>query len=150
MNAEEFQLRMQSVKTELTDKILSWANDCIDEFVKGKPMLSVISEHVKQRVKNELNINSQKAEGMIDELLMWVMDEDGNIKMDQSVDDMITILKNLPETPFEWRKIKGVIGNGIIQINFPDHPLLRPLYGETRGLRITDIDLLKLKGAFMS
>ena len=145
METKEFISGVSKLKGELSDSLMIWAGERIDEFVKGKPVLSVVGSHLKRRLENEMTFNSDKMSKYLNEAAMWMMDKDGNVKSDIIVDDFISILKNMKETTFSNGFLKGSIGGGSININLPQNSITSFIFGDTKAIKITENDLLELK-----
>ena len=146
MEADKLKESMENIKGDLSQSLVSWIDGRIDDFVKGKPVLSVAGSHLKRRIENEMIFHSDRMNKYLNEAAMWVMDKDGTIKADVLVDDLITILKSMKDTPFDYGFLKGSIGEGAISIALPKSPITSFIFGNTEALRINENDLLELKG----
>ena len=137
---------VEKIKGDLSNSLMAWVDGRIDDFVKGKPVLSVVGSHLKRRLENEMIFNSDKMSKYLNEATMWVMDKDGTVKADLLVDDLISILKSMEDTPFNYGFLKGTIGEGGINITLPKNPITSFIFGETEAIKINENDLLELKG----
>ncbi|GLL55332.1 hypothetical protein KUBF_29950 [Bacteroides finegoldii] len=137
---------VEKIKGDLSNSLMVWVDGRIDDFVKGKPVLSVVGSHLKRRLENEMIFNSDKMSKYLNEATMWVMDKDGTVKADLLVDDLISILKSMENTPFNYGFLKGTIGEGGINITLPKSPITSFIFGETEAIKINENDLLELKG----
>ena len=137
---------VERIKGDLSKSLMAWADGRIDDFVKGKPILSVAGSHLKRRLENEMIFNSDKMSKYLNEASMWIMDKDGTVKADLLVDDLISILKSMEDTPFDYGFLKGTVGEGAISISLPKSPITSFIFGNTRAIKINENDLLELKG----
>ena len=118
-------------------------------MVSNTPGLAVASVYLKRGVKNILAKESNNIRGVIDNISLFICDENGNIDMDTLFKDFISALRNIQETPFNYGFIHGVVGKGVIRFTIPDNPITGLLFGDTRAIRITDTDIISLKEMFM-
>lgn len=146
METRKFIEEIDKLRGDLSDSLMVWAGDRIDDFVQGKPVLSLAGSHLKRRIENEMAFNSDKMSKYLNEAAMWIMDKDGNVKADLLIDDFISILKSMKETSFSYGFLKGQIGAGVINIHLPRNPLTSLIFGDTTAIKITENDLLELKG----
>lgn len=146
METKKFIEGIDKLKGDLSDSLMVWAGDRIDDFVQGKPVLSLAGSHLKRRLENEMTFNSDKMSKYLNEAAMWMVDKDGNVKADMLVDDFISILKSMKDTPFNYGFLNGHIGGGAININLPRNPITSFIFGDTTAIKITENDLLELKG----
>lgn len=146
MEADKLRESMENIKGDLSQSLVSWIDGRIDDFVKGKPVLSVAGSHLKRRIENEMIFHSDRMSRYLSEAAMWVMDKDGTIKADVLVDDLVTILKSMKETPFDYGFLRGSIGEGAISIALPKSPITSFIFGATEAIKINESDLLELKG----
>ena len=72
------------------------------------------------------------------EATMWVMDKDGTVKADLLVDDLISILKSMEDTPFNYGFLKGTIGERRYKHNAPKSPITSFIFGETEAIKINE------------
>lgn len=133
----------------LKDKIISgieqWSGSMIDSFAKNNPMLIPMSKYVKRGISNAIKREDERISSMIDKTMLFIADEKGNYDMDTFFDDLMSMLKVMPETPFTFASMNGTAGNGIIRIILPDNPLVTFLMGDTGALKITEDDFKELK-----
>ena len=146
MEADKLRESVENIRGDLSRSLVSWIDGRIDDFVKGKPVLSVAGSHLKRRIENEMIFHSDRINRYLNEATMWVMDKDGTVKADLLVDDLITILKSMKNTPFDYGFLKGSVGEGAISIALPKGPITSLIFGNTEAIRINESDLLELKG----
>lgn len=134
---------------ELKDKVVSslhkWADDRISQFVSGNPALAPVEKYLKRGVTNMLNRESQKIEDGIDNLMLFIADENGNYDMDMFFDDALSMFKSMPETPFDMGLLHGTVGNGVVRVQLPDNPLVSLFMGNMGAVKITGDDFMELK-----
>lgn len=68
MEASKLMEGVERIKGDLSKSLMAWADGRIDDFVKGKPILSVAGSHLKRRLENEMIFNSDK----MSKYLPWI------------------------------------------------------------------------------
>ena len=62
--------------------------------------------------------------------------------------DMMTMFRDMDETPFGKGFIKGTIGKGVIRLKLPENPIFNLMFGNTGAIKITEADFMELKELF--
>lgn len=145
MEAKE---KLSGLKDKMIDSLESWADNRIDDFVSQNPNLKVASVYMKRGAKNYLARERGKIENVIDNAALFICDEDGNIDADMLFKDMMTMFKDMEETPFGKGLLQGTIGKGTIRLKLPDNPVFNLMFGNTGAIKITEADFIELKELF--
>lgn len=68
---------VEKIKGDLSNSLMAWVDGRIDDFVKGKPVLSVAGSHLKRRLENEMIFNSDKMSKYLNEQPcgLWIRTE---------------------------------------------------------------------------
>lgn len=140
--------KLISLKDKIIDSLEVWADNRIDDFVSQNPNLKVTSVYMKRGAKNYLTRERDKIENVIDNASLFICDEDGNIDADMLFKDMMTMFKDMDETPFGTGFLQGTIGKGMIRFKLPDNPVFNLMFGNTGAIKITEADFIELKDLF--
>lgn len=140
--------KLISLKNKMVDSLEVWADNRIDDFVSQNPNLKVASVYMKRGAKNYLARERDKIENVIDNASLFICDEDGNIDADMLFKDMMTMFKDMDETPFGKGFLQGTIGKGMIRFKLPDNPVFNLMFGNTGAIKITEADFIELKDLF--
>lgn len=103
---------------------------------------------MKRGAKNYLTRERGKIENVIDNAALFICDEQGNIDADMLFKDMMTMFREMDETPFGKGLVQGTVGKGIIRLKLPDNPIFNLMFGNTGAIKITEADFLELKELF--
>ena len=135
--------------TELKEKLLEsvdvWADARIDEMVKASPMLAIPSVYMKRAAHNIIAKNKGKWDKSIDNVKLFIADENGEIDADTIFSDMMQMLKSVSDYHFDFGVIHGRIDNGVISIELPDNIATAILFGSKRSINFTEEDFVELK-----
>lgn len=145
MEAKE---KLLGLKDKMIDSLEAWADNRIDDFVSQNPNLKVASVYMKRGAKNYLARERGKIENVIDNAALFICDEDGNVDGDMLFKDMMTMFKDMEETPFGKGLFQGTIGKGTIRLKLPDNPVFNLMFGNTGAIKITEADFIELKELF--
>ena len=145
MEAKE---KLLDLKNKTIDSLEVWIDGRIDDFVAQNPNLKIASVHMKRGAKNYLARERGKIENVIDNAALFICDEQGNIDTDMLFKDMMTMFREMDETPFGKGLVQGTVGKGIIRLKLPDNPIFNLMFGNTGAIKITEADFLELKELF--
>ena len=137
------------LKSKITDALGEWGNNLIDTFVADKPKLKLLSVYMKRGLNNGLVRYDGKVQDAVDNMMMFVTDEDGNYDMNQVFDDVMSMFKEMDETNVNLGPLDAVIGKGMIKVKIPNNIFTSMLFGDTGAIKITEGDLLELKNLFL-
>lgn len=139
---------IKEMQEHAIDSLNLWIEDRIEDFAAGKPALQITSPYLKRGVKNWMHKSSESISEMIDNLSMFVCDEDGKINIDTVFEDLSRLLNNEQEIVF-GKKIPMKIGKGAFRIVVPDNPVTSFLLNG-QDLIFNEKDLIKLKSIIVS
>jgi hypothetical protein len=145
MEAKE---KLLDLKNKTIDSLEVWIDGRIDDFVAQNPNLKIASVYMKRGAKNYLARERGKIENVIDNAALFICDEQGNIDADMLFKDMMTMFREMDETPFGKGLVQGTVGKGIIRLKLPDNPIFNLMFGNTGAIKITEADFLELKELF--
>lgn len=145
MEAKE---KLLDLKNKTIDSLEVWIDGRIDDFVAQNPNLKIASVYMKRGAKNYLARERGKIENVIDNAALFICDEQGNIDTDMLFKDMMTMFREMDETPFGKGLVQGTVGKGIIRLKLPDNPIFNLMFGNTGAIKITEADFLELKELF--
>lgn len=135
-------------KDRAIDSLETWIDGRIDDFVSQNPNFRVASIYMKRGAKNYLSREREKIENTIDKAALFLCDEEGNIDSDMLFKDMMTMFRDMEETPFGKGLFQGTIGKGTIRLKLPDNPVFNLMFGNTGAIKITEADFIELKELF--
>ena len=124
MNVNEKALEL---KSKIMDSIQMWSDGLIDNFFDTHHLPKIAVKYIKRGRDNFI-----------------VTDKDGNYDLGMLSDDVISLLRDMPETPFDFG-LTGTIGAGAIRIYIPEIPFVSSVFGDFGSVKITESDLLILK-----
>ena len=142
-------MQLKDKTLELKDKVVkslhTWMDDRIDQFVIGNPSLVPVRKYLKRGVSNLLTRESDRIGKGIEDLMLFIADENGNYDVNMLFADALSLFKTMPETPFDMGLLHGTIGSGILRIQLPDSPLVSLFMGNVGAINLREEDFLKLK-----
>lgn len=136
---------IDELKENITNSLQLWAEDRIDDLAAANPRLKIASVYLKRGAKNYLTKEKARIGTMVDNAALFLCDEDGKVDADLLFNDMLTMFREMDETPFGKGFIHGTIGKGTVSFALPDNPITNMLFGNTGAIKITDSDLIELK-----
>lgn len=137
------------LKDKLTDGLQRWADGRIDQFVKENPKIAPVGKYLKRGISNMIIKEDARMEKAVDNLMVFIADENGNYDMNTLFDDIMSMFKMMPESPFDLTLIHGTVGNGIIRVMLPDNPVASLLLGNMGAIKITEDDFRELKAVLL-
>lgn len=137
------------LKSKITDALGQWGNNLIDTFVADKPKLKPLSVYMKRGLTNGLVRYDGKVQNAVDNMMMFVTDEEGNYDMNQVFEDAMSMFKEMDDMKVNLGPLDATIGKGIIKIHVPDNIFTSMLFGKTGAIKITESDILELKNLFL-
>lgn len=137
--------KVLELKSKIMDSVEMWSDGLIDSFFEAHHLPKVVVKYIKRGRDNFMALQDEKITSGINNALLFVTDKDGNYNLEMLSDDLISLLSDMPETPFDMG-VKGTIGAGSIRIFIPEIPFVSNIFGDIGSLKITESDLLVLKG----
>ena len=138
------------LKSDLLANMEEWANYKIDSLVESRPNLKVASTYLKRGVRNWVARENKRIDSMIDNVALFISDEQGNINTDVIIDDFLEMFKAMDVQEVNMGVFDVEYGKGEIKINIPHNPILDMLMGDLGQIKITTEDILEIKDLFKS
>lgn len=137
------------LKTKIVDALGTWGNNLIDTFVADKPRLKPLSVYMKRGLNNGLARYDRKVQKSVDDVMMFIGDENGNYDMGQVFDDTMEMFKEMDNVDINMGPLVATVGKGVIRVKIPNNVFTSMLFGDTGAIKITESDLLDLKNLFL-
>lgn len=138
-------ISLAEFKDNILDAFRIWIEERVDSLAESNPRLKVASVYLKRGARNYISRERGEISGMIDNVSLFLCDENGNIDTDMLLDDLMQMFRDMEEVPFGAGLVRGTFGNGAIRFVLPDNPVINLLFGDIGAIKITDSDLLELK-----
>ena len=132
-------------KGDFKTAIQEWVEYRIDELFPNKPQTKVL---LKRGLNNYLSKADGKLNGMIDNSLLFITDENGTIDTDVAIDMFVDMFKEMDIQEYKIGMIPITVGKGEIVAELPHNPLLDIVVGNLGKVKITSADFLELKELF--
>lgn len=132
-------------KGDFKTAIQEWVEYRIDELFPNKPQTKVL---LKRGLNNYLSRADGKLNGMIDNSLLFITDENGTIDTDVAIDMFVDMFKEMDIQEYKIGMIPITVGKGEIVAELPHNPLLDMVVGNLGKVKITSADFLELKELF--
>ena len=139
---------MGKLKIDLLDNIQEWANYKIDALVTSRPKLKLASTYLKRGVRNWVAKETGRINNIIDNILLFVADENGNVNTDVLINDLVEMFKAMDVQNVKMGVFDIEYGKGEVKINIPHNPLLDIFVGDLGQVRITCEDIMEIKELF--
>lgn len=133
------------VKDKMLRAIDGWTSEMVDVMGESNASVSNISLYLKRGVRNMLHEKADELEDMLNNIALFVVDEDGNYDMPKFVDDVSEIVRNMDETKWELGILSGTLGKGKLRVHIPDNIVARLIFGDTGAVCFTIEDLRRMK-----
>lgn len=135
----------KETKKHIADALELWATGLVDDFAKGTPKMTMAGVYLKNGIKNYRKISEEKWDKMLDDVAMFVADEQGNINLHTLFRDAMQFLDDADETPISLGIFNGTIGKGAIKIHVPNNVLMRLIFNDSSAVVIKKDDIIALK-----
>lgn len=142
MNMKE---NIETLKDSLKNAITEWANKKINTLGMQYPQVQAASTYLKRGLHNWIAREDETITRMLDNSLLFVADENGNVDLDMLVDDAVALFKNMNVVEKQVGPIKLLAGKGEVSIELPHNMLLDMLFGNLGRIRLTTDDLVEIK-----
>lgn len=129
-------------KGAVMSAIEKWADGMIDKMFPAKVETRTM---MKNYVSNLLSKHSEKIEEGIDQVFLFLGDKEGNINSDSLVDMVCGLLDEIQEEDIEFGRMHAKLGKGQVELLFPDGIISRMIFGDLKGVRITNEDIKEIK-----
>lgn len=122
-----------------------WADGMIDKMFPDKPETRTM---MKNYASNWLSLQEQNIDQVIEQAFLFLGDKDGNIDSDSVVDMVCGLFDEMQDVDFNFGKFAAKAGKGQVRLEFPDGILSRLMFGDLKGVRITNDDIKEIKKFF--
>lgn len=133
------------LKSDFKTAICSWAESKINTLTKEKPKLIPASVYMKRGLHNWLDAKDAEINEMIDNVLLFIADKDGNIDTNTIITDAIEMFKQMDTQTTKWGIFTLEYGKGEICITIPRNPIIDMVFGDLGKVKFTTDDLLEVK-----
>lgn len=138
-------MNINEIKEKLLVSVDMWADVRIDDMVKASPMLAIPSVYMKRAAHNIIAKNKEKWNGQMDNIALFIADENGEIDTDTIFADMMQMMKSASDLHFDLGIVHGHINNGTVSIDLPDNMATAILFGSKRSINLSEDDFKELK-----
>ncbi len=138
MKIEDINQFKGTIKNALQD----WANAKIDEML---PKKAAPKAFLKNGLNNLLTRYDANINKWVDNIFLFVADENGVIDSDTMVDTLADIFKEMPKKEYSFGSFGMVAGGGEVVISFPHNFLMDMLVGDMGSVKFTTEDILEIK-----
>ena len=142
-------MNMQEKVSELTDRMKeaarTWANRKIDELAADRPQLKVASSYLKRGLYNWMEREDGRIRSMVDGLMLFVADKDGNINADVLLDDAAAMFADMEVRHADIAGFGLDYGQGAVVLNIPRNAIYDLIFGDLGQVKITTADFLEIK-----
>ena len=145
MNVRE---KIGEVREHVLHALDGWTAEMVDMMGEKNPGVKAMSVYLKRGVHNMLEEKSEEVVEMLDDLALFVVDENGNYNLSKFVDDVAEMITGMNETPYELGILKGTIGGGKVRVVIPENFLTKIMFGDTGAVCISMDDLRRMKRWF--
>ena len=135
-------------KKDLKCNIKKWAEGKIISLCADRPKLKPASVYLKRGLGNWLDREDARIDNMVDNVLLFVTDENGCIDTDLIIDDLISMFKDMEVQQMTVGNFLVEYGGGEVVIHIPHHPLLDIIFGDLGQIKITAEDFVEMKELF--
>ena len=133
---------ISKLKNASISAIEKWADEMVDKMFPGKVETRTM---MKNYVSNLLHQKSQMIEEGIDQAFLFLGDKEGNIDSDSMIDMVCGLLNEMQESEFDFGKLQAKVVKGQVEMVFPDGIISRLVFGDLKGVRITNEDIKEIK-----
>lgn len=137
-------------KKDLKCNIKKWAEGKITSLCADRPKLKPASVYLKRGLNNWLDREDARIDNMVDNVLLFVTDENGNIDTDVIMTDLIAMFKEMDVQQAVVGSFLVEYGKGEIVVHIPHHPLLDLIFNDLGQVKITSEDIWEIKDMFSS
>ena len=132
-------------KAHVKNALLDWTENKIDALFPNKPQVRAI---IKNGLNNFIVRIDNKVNNYIDNIVLFIADEKGNIDSDSMVDMGIRMFDEMEQGNYSLGFVDMRIGKGEIIIDLPQNIFLDMLVGNHGSVRFTSEDIKEFKNYF--
>lgn len=142
-------MNVTTLKDKFLDSIDLWLEERVDDLLKGNPSLAIPSIYLKRGCHNIINKYKNKISNSIDNVSLFIADENGNIDANTMFNDAMELFNSIDETNFEIGIVSGVVGKGKVVINIPDNIFTNIVFGSKKSITFNEDDFIELKSLLL-
>lgn len=142
-------MNVTTLKDKFLDSIDLWLEERVDDLLKGNPSLAIPSIYLKRGCHNIINKYENKISNSIDNVSLFIADENGNIDANTMFNDAMELFNSIDETNFEIGIVSGVVGKGKVVINIPDNIFTNIMFGSKKSITFNEDDFVELKSLLL-
>lgn len=129
-------------KGEVKSAVQTWCESKIDTLFPGKPKVKMFA---KRALNNWMSREDEKLNRWIDNVLLFIGDEKGNVDSDTAMDMLMEVFKESEPARYDLRFAELTIGRGELVVELPSHPMLDLFVGKLGRVKFTCDDFMELK-----
>lgn len=129
-------------KGVVKNAIQDWGNTKIDELLAQKNAPKVFLKNGLNNILTKFDADINK---WIDNIFLFIADENGVIDSDTMIDTFVGMFKEMPRTEYSFGSFSAVAGGGEVIISFPHNFLIDMLVGGMGSVKFTTEDILEIK-----
>lgn len=138
-------MKVDLLKEKFLGCIDLWLENRVDEMLNDNPTLTIPSVYMKRGCHNIIKKYKCKIENGIDNVALFIADEEGEINNDTLFADAIELFKEMDEKSFDIGFVTGNIGKGKVSVTLPDNVLMSIIFGNKKTITFDESDFLELK-----
>lgn len=138
-------MNVPTLKDKFLDSLDLWLEERIDDMIKDNASLAIPSVYLKRGCHNIINKYEGKISEGIDNVALFLTDENGNINAKTVFDDVMKMFTSMEDATFDLGIIKGVVGKGKVSFTLPDNILTNVIFGKEKAITFNENDFLELK-----
>lgn len=142
-------MKVEALKEKFLGGMELWLESRVDEMLSSNPALAIPSIYMKKGCHNIIKKYKCKIEDGIDDAILFIADESGEINGDTLFADAMELFRGMEEKPFDMGFLKGTIGKGKVSITLPDNVLMNIIFGNKKTITFDESDFLELKNLLM-
>lgn len=142
-------MNVTTLKDKFLDSIDLWLEERVVDLLKGNPSLAIPSIYLKRGCHNIINKYENKISNSIDNVSLFIADENGNIDANTMFNDAMELFNSIDETNFEIGIVSGVVGKGKVVINIPDNIFTNIVFGSKKSITFNEDDFIELKSLLL-
>jgi len=137
---------VNQLKGMIKNVLQDWGNAKIDEML---PKKAAPKAFLKNGLNNMLTRYDANINKWVDNIFLFIADENGIIDSDTMIDTLADIFKEMPKKEYSYGSFGVVAGGGEVIISFPHNFLMDMLVGDMGSIKFTTEDILDFKGLFV-
>lgn len=138
-------MNIPTLKDKFLDSLDLWLEERIDDLAKDNATLAVPSAYLKRGCHNIINKYEGKISEGIDNVALFLTDENGNINAKTVFEDFMKMFSSMEDTTFDLGVVKGVVGKGKVSFMLPDNILTNVIFGSEKAITFDENDFLEMK-----